>query len=67
VQHHRQLADLDREPLLEPRARVLELRQHALRVVAVALVVAGDERLGCGLDPHPFYVCRSIAARDAGC
>ena len=33
------------------RPRVLELGEHALRVVGIALVVARDERLGGGLEP----------------
>jgi hypothetical protein len=51
VQHHRELAQLDVEQPLEPPARVLELRQDALDVGRVAVVVTGDERLGCGLEP----------------
>ena len=45
VEHDRELPDLDPEPLLEPRPRVLELGEDALGVLRVALVVARDERL----------------------
>ena len=51
VEDDRELAGLDPEPPLELPTGVLELREHALRVLRVALVVARDERLGGGLDP----------------
>jgi len=46
VQHHRQLAELDLEQPLEPLAPVLELREHAVDVRRVTLVVTRDEGLG---------------------
>ena len=51
VQHHLELAGPRLEALLEPRARELELGEHALGVVGVALVVARDERVRGGVDP----------------
>ena len=45
VQDDRELAGFGVEPALEVAAGVLELGEHALGVVGVALVVAGDERL----------------------
>jgi hypothetical protein len=45
VQHDRQLPELDLEQPLEPLARVFELRQDALDIRRVAIVVARDERL----------------------
>ena len=51
VQHDGQLADAGREALVEPRARVLELREHAVGVGRVAGRVAGDERRRRRLDP----------------
>ena len=51
VQDDGELADLGPEPLLQPRAGVLELGEDALGVLRVALVMAGDERLGGGLEP----------------
>ena len=51
VQDDLELAGPGVEALLEPRPRELELREHALGVLGVALVVARDERLGGGVDP----------------
>ena len=45
VQDHRELPGRGVEALLQPRARELELREHARRVLLVALVVARDEGL----------------------
>ena len=51
VQDDGELAGLGLQAALEARAGVLELGEDAPGVVGVALVVAGDERLGGGLDP----------------
>jgi hypothetical protein len=51
VEHHVELAEIDLEQPLEPLTRVLELGQDAGGVGRVMLVVAGDERLGRGLQP----------------
>ena len=68
VQHHRQLAHLHLEALLQPFARVLELGQHALGVRRVALVVARDEGLRCGLGPgHPVIKSGSILHSSTEC
>src|SRR5699024_10299996 len=56
VQHDRELAGPRVDALLEPRARELELGEHAIGDVGVTLVVARHERLGGGVDPdhvHP--------------
>jgi hypothetical protein len=50
-----QLPDPGREALIETRARVLELREHALDVRRIALVVARDEGVRCGLEPGQAY------------
>jgi hypothetical protein len=49
VHDHGELAQLDLEQPLEPRAPVLELREDALDVGRVLLVVPGDEGLACRL------------------
>ena len=51
VHDDRELARAAREALVEPRARVLELGEHALDVGRVALVVARDEGVGGGFEP----------------
>ena len=51
VEDDGEVAELDVELALQALARVLELGEDALGVVRVALVVAGDERLGGGLEP----------------
>ena len=51
MQDDLELAGPGVEALLEPRPRELELREHALGVLGVALVVARDEGLGGGVDP----------------
>ena len=51
MQDDRELAGLGAQAALQPRARVLELREHALGVFGVALVVARHEGLGWGLEP----------------
>ena len=51
VQDDGELAGARVEPLLQPRARELELRQHACGILLVALVMAREERLGGGVDP----------------
>jgi hypothetical protein len=43
VEHHSDLAQRDRERALEPLTRVLELRQHALRVGRIAVGVPSGE------------------------
>ena len=63
VQHDRQVPELYLQQPLEPPAGVLELRQHAPHVRPVALVMAGDERLRCGLDPDRPSVARPRPSR----
>jgi len=54
VEHDGEVAQLDLELPLQALARVLELREDALRVRSVAVVVAGREGLGGGLEPDAF-------------
>ena len=51
VQDDLELARPRLEALLETGASELELREHARRILLVARVVAGHERLGSGVDP----------------
>jgi hypothetical protein len=70
VQDDLELAGPGVEALLEPRARELELREHALGVLAVALVVARHERLGGGIDPsHDLSVAcgGGVSKRSSPC